>query len=161
MARVFKKGDEYLVYNEHTTHTGTHRTVGWTTDLNKASVLCTMLPYQVRQEIGEGELIEVKVNYSVQLASEVLEPVPNLFFTNQVKVTLRFSPDQWCITGDMRVAIAHMVNHELEDYINRGEDLDKILRVMKSAIEHFEGAGVSQQTYEFLEMIVPRILKGE
>lgn len=159
MPKVFKKDGKYLIYSESTTHTGTHRNVSWTTDLNKASTL-NYIPHRVREEVGEGEFLEVKVNYSLQLASEVEEPVPGLHFIPKTQVIIRFTPDQWCLVGTSRFDAAHSLNHALETNINKSTNLSDILGGVHKAMALLERFGVTPKSYEFLNFIVPKILKG-
>ena len=66
---VYRNNGQYLVYNEYTTHTGTHKKVSWTPDINKASVL-GWLPFQLRRDLESMmtlEKLEVKVERTVTI----------------------------------------------------------------------------------------------
>lgn len=69
MGIVFKKGGKYLHYNEHTTHTGTHRYVSWVDDLQQATVFHRMPPLRLRQDeqLQDAERLEATETRTVTL----------------------------------------------------------------------------------------------
>lgn len=60
---------QYMVYSETTTHTGTHRRVSWTNDINRASVI-SYLPFQIRHEAEGCKRIKVTVQRIVSIVNE-------------------------------------------------------------------------------------------
>lgn len=69
MPFVFKKQGKYLRYSENTTHTGTHRLVGWVDRLQDATV-GAYLPLSLREELRDAEQLDVIVTRTVMLKSE-------------------------------------------------------------------------------------------
>lgn len=69
---VYRNNGMYLQYNESTTHTGTHKTVSWTKDINAASVMYG-LPFQLRRDLESLRVLEripVKVTRTVEIVNE-------------------------------------------------------------------------------------------
>lgn len=68
---VYRNKDMYLQYNENTTHTGTHKLVSWTKNINQASVMLS-LPFQLRRDLERLmtlERIPVKVTRTVEIVN--------------------------------------------------------------------------------------------
>ena len=68
---VYKRGDQYLRYNERTTHTGTHRSAHWDPDINLATVWYGTPGYMTRQiiQVDESERVEVQVVRTVTIVN--------------------------------------------------------------------------------------------
>lgn len=62
-----KDGSNYLIYNERTTHTGTHVDTGWTPELEQASRLSRVPDYKIRQMVVP---VFVDVETTVTLTEE-------------------------------------------------------------------------------------------
>lgn len=68
MGFVYRKANKYLHYDEWTTHTGSHKTAEWVTNLNDATVFYTLPPYALRvEELKDAERLAARETRTVNL----------------------------------------------------------------------------------------------
>jgi len=70
MTFALKRDGKFLIFNQYTTHTGTHREPSWTEDINNATIFQSIiaLPYDFRDEARNTmEPIAVEVVRTVRI----------------------------------------------------------------------------------------------
>lgn len=142
MSFIYRKNGQYLRYSEQRTHTGTHFSVSWVSDINQATILGSLPPLRIREECKDAEILRVKEHRQLQVVP--LE-------ANQPQACPLNAVDDVCKTSNGNgiysvgaVSALRAMSHHWQDHLAEGhspkiitDDIDGLidqLRAMQASL---------------------------